>query len=98
MATAGVCIKHFDERFVTHEDRIKRDDGATLVVPEKENNLYDGFYPPTVNKHILVNLNERLPLKRKKKPHGLWGKKKKQTINSLSNGTTATLQHLLKIL
>lgn len=43
-STAGVvCIKHFDERFIIREGRIKGDDSTQIVEQKKiNNNRYNG--------------------------------------------------------
>lgn len=43
--TAGVWIKHFDERFVFREDRIKRNDGTKLVEPREKKKKNLRFMP-----------------------------------------------------
>lgn len=63
-STSVVCIKHFEERFIIREDRIRRDDGTELVVPRDKITLSKDAFP-TIFESLPTYLSTALPPKRK---------------------------------
>ncbi|KAG8175061.1 hypothetical protein JTE90_019203 [Oedothorax gibbosus] len=59
-----VCIKHFDERFIQREDKVRRDDGTWLCVPKSKPKLTTDAIP-TIFENQPSYMTTPAPSKRK---------------------------------
>ncbi|KAG8174942.1 hypothetical protein JTE90_001714 [Oedothorax gibbosus] len=59
-----VCIKHFDERFIQREDKVRRDDGTWLCVPKSKPKLTTDAIP-TIFENQPCYMTTPAPSKRK---------------------------------
>ena len=66
----GVCILHFEEKFIVRVDEVKRDDGSILRVPRERLKLTNDAYP-TIFPNCPKYLSEQTPAKRKR-PEQRW--------------------------